>query len=39
MIVTKTTQNVHKFCFQTVLMTFTCDLKIDLIMFEPYHVK
>ena len=20
-------------------MTFTCDLKIDLIMFEPYHAK
>ena len=33
MIVIKTTQNVHKLCFQAILMTFTCDLKIDLIVF------
>ena len=39
MIVIKTTQNVHKLCFQAILMTFTCDLKIDLIVFEPHHVK
>ena len=25
-------KNVHKFCFQEILMTFTCDLKIDPIM-------
>ena len=34
-----TTLVVYKLCFQAILMTFTCDLKIDLIMFEPYHVK
>ena len=45
-IVIKTTQNVHKLCFQAILMTFTCDLKmtslcLNLIMssyffYEPH---
>ena len=26
-------------CYQGVLKAFTCDLKIDLIIFDPYHVK
>ena len=28
---------VDKICFHAIWMTFICDLKIDLIMFEPHH--
>ena len=26
-------------CFKVILMTFTCDLRINMIMFEPHHFK
>ena len=39
MMITKTSQNVHKICFQVIWMTFTCDLKIDLIKFKSPYVK
>ena len=32
-------RHVHRICFQAILMTFICDLKIDLIMFIPHCVK
>ena len=39
MMVTRIPQYFHKACFLLIWMTFTCDLKIDLIMFEPSYVK
>ena len=39
MKVTKIVQNVHKTCFQAILMTFMWRQKIDLIRCEPPHVK
>ena len=38
-MVSKKLQNVHRICFEAILMTFICALKIELIMFEPYQVK
>ena len=32
-------QNIPIMCFQPISMTFTLDVKIDLIMFEPYQVQ
>ena len=37
--VIKTPQNVHKMCFWCVLMTFICEVKIDLIMSRHHYVK
>ena len=31
--------NVNKICFQPMLMTFICNIKIDIIMCEPQCVK
>ena len=36
-MIIKTPQNVHKICFCVIWKIFTCDLKIDLIMFEPHY--
>ena len=38
-MITKTSQNDHKISFWAILMKFICDLKIDIIMVEPHHVK
>ena len=32
-------QNVHKIYFQTILITFICDIKIGAFMYEPHFVK
>ena len=34
-MIIKTPQNVHKICFRGALVTFTCEVKFDLIKFEP----
>ena len=39
LMIIKTLQNVHKICFQGVLVMFTCEVKFDLIEFEPHYVK
>ena len=39
LMIIKTLQNVHKICFRGVLVTFTCEVKFDLIKFEPHYVK
>ena len=39
LMIIKTPQNVHKICFRGVLVTFTCEVKFDLIKFEPHYVK
>ena len=33
------TSNVHKICFGVIWMTFTCEVKTDLIMFETHYVR
>ena len=38
-MVIKNPQNVHKICLQLVLMTFICDIKIGIIMYEPHCVQ
>ena len=38
LMIIKTPQNVHKICFRGVLVTFTCEVKFDLIKFEPHYV-
>ena len=39
LMIIKTPQNVHKICFRGILVTFTCEVKFDLIKFEPHYVK
>ena len=39
LMIIKTPQNVHKICFWGVLVTFTSEVKFDLIKFEPHYVK
>ena len=39
MIITEVPQNVHKICFEAIMITFICDYRIDLIMFGTHHVK
>ena len=39
LMIIKTPQNVHKICFRGVLVMFTCEVKFDLIKFEPHYVK
>ena len=39
LMIIKTPQNVHKICFRGVLVTFTCEVKFDLIKFEPHYVR
>ena len=39
MMVTKNPQNVHRKYFWAVLMTFICDVKIDVNMCEPHQVN
>ena len=39
LMIIKTPQNVHKICFRGVLVTFTCEVKFDLIKFKPHYVK
>ena len=39
LMIIKTPQNVHKICFRGVLVIFTCEVKFDLIKFEPHYVK
>ena len=39
MMIIKTLQNVYKICFSVVWMTCTCEVKIDLIKWDPHYVK
>ena len=39
MMVIKKSQNVHKICFQPILMTFICDINFDIIMCKPLCVN
>ena len=39
LMIIKTPQKVNKICFQGVLVTFTCEVKFDLIKFEPHYIK
>ena len=38
-MIMKNLQIVYKIYFQTVLMTFICDVKIDIIMYKPHCFK
>ena len=39
LIVTKNSQNVHRKCFWTILVTFMFNIKIDVNMCEPHYVN
>ena len=36
MMINKTHQNIHEICFWVIWLTFTCDLKTDLILSKPH---
>ena len=39
LMIIETPQNVHEICFRGALVMFTCEVKFDLIKFEPHCVK